>query len=118
MVSSVAARRGFANHEAVAAAKAGVIGFALSAAATYASRGLRFNVVAPGLVDTPMTHGLTSNPAILKASESMHPLGRIGKPEDIASTINWLLDEEQSWITGQVFGVDGGMSTLYSRTRN
>lgn len=115
LIGSAAARTGFANHEAIAAAKAGVIGLGLSAAATYANTGVRVNMVAPGLVETPMTHDLTSRDAARKASEAMHPLGRIGTPEDVASAIAWLLDPEQAWITGQVLGVDGGLATLRSK---
>jgi NAD(P)-dependent dehydrogenase (short-subunit alcohol dehydrogenase family) len=115
LVSSVAARIGLANHEAIAAAKAGVIGLMLSAAASYADRGIRLNCVAPGLVRTPMTARLTTNETSLKASTAMHPLGRIGEPADVAAAIAWLLDPSQSWITGQVLGVDGGLSTMRSK---
>lgn len=115
LVSSAAARIGLANHEAIAAAKAGVIGLTLSAAATYAPRGIRVNCVAPGLVRTPMTDRLTANEATLKASQAMHALGRIGEPSDIASAIDWLLSADQSWITGQVLGVDGGLASVRSR---
>lgn len=115
LMSSVAARVGLANHEAIAAAKAGVIGLTLSAAATYASRRLRVNCVAPGLVRTPLTERLTSSEVALRASTAMHPLGRIGEPDDIAQVIAWLLGPDSSWITGQVISVDGGMSTVRTR---
>ena len=115
LVSSAAARAGLANHEAVAAAKAGIIGLVLSAAATYASRGIRVNGVAPGLVRTPLTAALTSNEAILRASTAMHALGRIGEPADVASAIAWLLDPRQGWIIGQILGVDGGLADLRSK---
>ena len=115
LVSSVAGQRGLANHEAIAAAKSGVEGLVRSAAASYARQGLRFNAVAPGLVRTPLTASITSSDANLKLSTALHPLGRIGTPEDIAAAIAWLLSPEQSWITGQVLGVDGGMSTVQSR---
>lgn len=117
LLSSVAARVGLANHEAVAAAKAGVIGLALSAATTYLQRGLRINVVAPGLVQTPMTRRITSSEASRKASEELHPMGRLGEPGDVASVISWLLSPEAGWVTGQVFGVDGGLSTLHPMPR-
>lgn len=117
LVSSAAARIGFANHEAIAAAKAGVIGLTLSAAATYASRGLRFNAVAPGLVRTPMTERITANESAAEASIAMHALGRLGEPADVAGLIAWLLDPRNSWITGQVFGVDGGLASLRSRRK-
>jgi 3-oxoacyl-[acyl-carrier protein] reductase len=115
LVSSAAARLGLANHEAIAAAKAGVIGLTLSAAASYAPKGLRVNAVAPGLVRTPMTSRITGNEAALKASTALHALGRVGEPDDVASAIAWLLDPAQSWVTGQVIGVDGGLATLRSR---
>jgi NAD(P)-dependent dehydrogenase (short-subunit alcohol dehydrogenase family) len=117
LVSSAAARIGLANHEAVAAAKAGVIGLTLSAAATYAAHGIRVNAVAPGLVDTPMTKRITSNEALLNASLAMHALGRIGSPDDVASAIEWLLRPESSWITGQVVGVDGGLAAAIARSK-
>ena len=115
LVSSAAARVGLVNHEAVAAAKAGVIGLGLSAAATYAARKVRVNVVAPGLVRTPLSARIVSSDAALRASESMHALGRIGEPEDVARMIDFLMDPAQSWVTGQVFGVDGGLGTIRSR---
>jgi NAD(P)-dependent dehydrogenase (short-subunit alcohol dehydrogenase family) len=117
LISTAAARVGLANHEAIAAAKAGVEGLARSAAATYAAKGLRFNVVAPGLVQTPATERITANEAARKASLAMHPLGRLGEPEDIASAIAWLLHRDQSWVTGQVIGVDGGLGALKTRSR-
>ena len=115
LCTSAAARIGLANHEAIAAAKAGVIGLTLAAAATYAPRNIRVNCVAPGLVDTRLTARITSNEAALKASTAMHALGRIGRPEDVASAIAWLLDPENNWITGQILGVDGGLGTVRSR---
>ncbi len=114
-VSSAAARIGLVNHEAIAAAKAGVQGLTLAAAATYAKRGLRFNCVAPGLVDTPLTARIVGSEPAAQASLKMHALGRFGKPEDIAAAIAFLLDPAQSWITGQVLGVDGGLGSVWSR---
>ncbi len=117
LVASAAALAGFANHEAIAAAKAGVIGLMQSAAASYATRNIRFNAVAPGLVRTPMTARLTQSDASLKASESMHALGRIGEPAHVASMIEWLLDPANDWTTGQVIAVDGGLSSVRPRTK-
>ncbi|MEI6239244.1 MAG: SDR family oxidoreductase [Planctomycetia bacterium] len=115
LVSSAAARIGLANHEAIAAAKAGLEGLARSAAATYARQRIRFNVVAPGLVRTPLTHALVANELAEKASLAMHPLGRLGEPGDVARAIAWLLDPAQGWITGQVLGVDGGLADVKAR---
>jgi NAD(P)-dependent dehydrogenase (short-subunit alcohol dehydrogenase family) len=115
LVASAAARTGLPNHEAIAAAKGGVIGLALSAAATYSRAKIRFNVVAPGLVATTATTRITESPAGSKASLGMHPLGRFGEPDEVASAIQWLLDPAQSWITGQVLGVDGGLADLKIR---
>lgn len=115
LTATAAARHGLANHEAIAAAKGGVIALGRSAAATYASNGLRVNVVAPGLVRTPMAARITATPAAEQASASMHALGRIGEPDDVAPSIVWLLGRDAAWVTGQVIGVDGGLATLRSR---
>jgi NAD(P)-dependent dehydrogenase (short-subunit alcohol dehydrogenase family) len=115
LVSSAAGRVGLANHEAIAAAKAGILGLTLSAAASYGNRQIRVNCVAPGLVETPLTSRITGNEASLKASQSMHALGRIGHPSDVARAIAFLLDPANSWITGQVLGVDGGLGTLRAK---
>jgi NAD(P)-dependent dehydrogenase (short-subunit alcohol dehydrogenase family) len=112
LVSSAASRIGLPNHEAIAAAKAGVIGLMLSAAATYAARDIRINAVAPGLVQTAMTERIWSNEKSAQVSRSMHALGRLGEPKDVASLIVWLLDPENNWVTGQLFGIDGGLGTL------
>ena len=115
LLSSAAARYGLANHEAVAAAKAGVIGLTLSGAATYASKNLRVNCVAPGLVDTPLAARITGNPASLEASRAMHALGRIGSPDHVAAAIAYFLDPANDWVTGQVLGVDGGLGSVRPR---
>lgn len=112
LISSAAAMEGLANHEAIAAAKAGIIGLTLSAAATYASSNLRVNAVAPGLVETNLTAALTQQETARRFSEQMHALGRLGTPGDIARAIAFLLDPENSWITGQVLAVDGGLSCV------
>ncbi len=114
-LATAAARIGLANHDAISAAKAGVEGLALAAAASYGSKGIRVNCVAPGMTKTPLTASLLQNEMMAKASAGMHVLGRIGEPEEVASAIAWLLDPEQSWITGQVIGVDGGLSRIRSR---
>ncbi len=112
LVSTAAAQHGLPNHEAISAAKAGLEGLARSAAATYAKRQIRINCVAPGLVRTPLSDRITRNPSSLEMSEKMHPLGRIGESVEVARAITWLLRQDQSWITGQTLGVDGGLSSL------
>ncbi len=115
LVASAAAQLGLANHEAIAAAKAGVIGLTRSAAASYARQGIRVNAVAPGLVRTKLTERLTSSAQAEQASLAMHALGRLGEPEDVASAIGWLLDSSQTWVTGQVIGVDGGLGSVRAK---
>ena len=115
LVSSAAATAGLTNHEAIAAAKAGVEGLARSAAATYAARGIRVNAVAPGLVRSGITEPIFSNELALKASSGMHALPRLGEPADVAGAIRWLLDAD--WVTGQVVGVDGGLSRVRTRAK-
>ncbi len=117
LISSAAAMEGLANHEAIAAAKAGIIGLTLSAAASYASTNLRVNAVAPGLTQTPLTAALTSQEASRKVSQAMHALGRLGTPEDIARAIVFLLDPANDWITGQVLAVDGGLSRVRPKVK-
>lgn len=115
LMSSAAAQQGLPNHEAIAAAKAGVEGLVRSAASTYAGKGVRVNALAPGLVRTPMSARLTGSPAALAASEGMHPLGRIGEADEVARLAAFLLDPANSWITGQCIGVDGGLSQLVAK---
>lgn len=117
LVSSAAAMAGLSNHDAIAAAKAGVIGLTLSAAASYAAQNLRINAVAPGLTQTPLTAGLTASEQSRKVSEAMHALGRLGEPEDVARAVVFLLDPANHWITGQVLGVDGGLGHVRPKMR-
>jgi len=113
--SSTAGLIGLANHEAIAAAKAAVIGLMRSAAASYATKGIRINAVAPGLTRTPLTQGITNNEIALKASKAFHPLGRVGEPEDVAAAILWLLSDESAFVTADVIAVDGGLSSIKLR---
>lgn len=115
LASTVATRIGLINHEAIATAKGAVNGLVISAAATYAPKNIRVNAVAPGLVKTPLAAKITSSELALKASTAMHPLGRIGEPIDVATAIAWLLDPATTWVTGQIIGIDGGLSTVKAK---
>jgi NAD(P)-dependent dehydrogenase (short-subunit alcohol dehydrogenase family) len=110
--SSVVARIGVANHEAIAAAKGGVEALVRSAAATYAAQGLRVNAVAPGLTDTPMTAGMLKLPAMREGAARQYPLGGVQTAMQVADVMAWLLDEGAARITGQVIAVDGGFTTV------
>jgi NAD(P)-dependent dehydrogenase (short-subunit alcohol dehydrogenase family) len=112
LVSSVAARIGVPNHEAIAAAKSAVEGLVRSAAATYAADGLRINAVAPGLVDTPAAGPFLRSEAGRRTMAAQYPLGRIGQAREIAAAIAWLLSDDAAWTTGQVLGVDGGFTAV------
>lgn len=109
LMSTVAARQGLNNHESISAAKAGVEGLVRSAAITYARSGIRFNAVAPGLTDTPLSAPLLRSEAARQFSEAMHPLGRIGSADEVAAAVAFLLGPHSGWTTGQVWGVDGGL---------
>jgi NAD(P)-dependent dehydrogenase (short-subunit alcohol dehydrogenase family) len=115
LVSSAAARVGLVNHEAIAAAKGGVSGLVLAAAATYARYNIRVNAVAPGLVRTAATESITRNEVSERVSIAMHAAGRLGTPRDVASVMAWLLNPRNDWVTGQVLGIDGGLSTVRTR---
>lgn len=115
LVSSAAAFTGMPNHEAIAAAKGGISSLTRAAAATYARHKIRVNCVAPGLMDTNLTRGITGNQAQLEASIQMHPLGRIGTPDDVAPAVEWLLSDKSSWVTGEDIKIDGGLASLKAR---
>jgi NAD(P)-dependent dehydrogenase (short-subunit alcohol dehydrogenase family) len=112
LYSTVAARVGMNFHASVATSKSAVEGLALSLAAEYATSKIRFNVVAPSLTDTPLASNLLSSPEKREASDKRHPLGRVGTAEEVAALTAFLLSDQSGWISGQVFGVDGGMSSL------
>lgn len=113
--SSVVARIGVANHEAIAAAKGGVEALVRSAAATYAAQGLRINAVAPGMTETPMTAGMLKLPAMREGAARQYPLGGVQTAEQVADVMAWLLGhggQGAARLTGQVIAVDGGFTTV------
>jgi NAD(P)-dependent dehydrogenase (short-subunit alcohol dehydrogenase family) len=110
--SSVVARIGVANHEAIAAAKGGVEALVRSAAATYAAQGLRVNAVAPGMTETPMTAGMLKMPAMREGASKQYPLGGVQTADQVADVMAWLLGDGAARLTGQVIAVDGGFTTV------
>jgi NAD(P)-dependent dehydrogenase (short-subunit alcohol dehydrogenase family) len=117
LISSVAAQTGMPNHEAIAAAKGGINGLVLAAAASYANKNIRINAIAPGLVDTPLAAPLLGSEQSREMSAKMHPLGKIGRPANIGSLIAWLLSPDADWVTGQIWSVDGGMAHVKPRPK-
>jgi NAD(P)-dependent dehydrogenase (short-subunit alcohol dehydrogenase family) len=111
-VSSVVARIGVANHEAIAAAKGGVEALVRGAAATYAAQGLRVNAVAPGMTETPMTQGMLKLPAMRDGAAKQYPLGGVQTADEVAAAMDWLLSPDSARLTGQVLAVDGGFTTV------
>jgi NAD(P)-dependent dehydrogenase (short-subunit alcohol dehydrogenase family) len=99
----------FTTH-AYATAKAGLIGLTQASAAAYASNSVRFNVLAPALVETPMSLRAQQDPAIQQFMKSKQPLdgGRMGVPEDLDAAVVWLLSDQSRFVTGQVIAIDGG----------
>ena len=92
------------------AAKHGVIGFTKSEALEYAARGIRINAICPGLIQTPMSDQMIAagQGHALRAMEKSIPMGRVGRPEEIANAVLWLCSDAASYVTGQSISVDGG----------
>ncbi|WP_339610653.1 SDR family oxidoreductase [uncultured Planktosalinus sp.] len=111
LFSTVAVKMGMPFHTSVSASKGAIEGFAKAFAAEYAPK-IRCNVIAPSLTDTPLAERLLGDERKKENASERHPLKRVGEAKDIAAMASFLLVEESNWITGQVFGVDGGMSTI------
>lgn len=114
LFSTVAVAQGFAAHASVAMAKGAIEGLMLALAAELAPR-IRVNCIAPSLTRTSLTATLTSNDAMARAIADLHPLQRLGEPQDIAPLAALLVSDDASWITGQIIGVDGGRATLRTK---
>jgi len=111
LFSTVAVQTGMSYHASIASAKGAVEGLTRSLAAELAPK-IRVNCIAPSLTNTPLAARLLGNEEKLQAAAERHPLKRFGQPEDIANLACFLLNDESSWITGQVLHVDGGMSAM------
>ncbi len=112
LVSSVAAKVGTPNHEAIAAAKGGVEALVRGAAATYASAAIRVNAVAPGMMETPATAGIIGSSVAREAAARQYPLPGIGSPDELAELMVWLLSEKAARVTGQTWALDAGFSRI------
>jgi NAD(P)-dependent dehydrogenase (short-subunit alcohol dehydrogenase family) len=108
--SSILGMVGFANASAYVAAKHGVLGLTKTAAIEYATKGIRINAVCPGFIETPMLErgGITTNPEIRKMITDLHPMKRMGKPEEVAESVIWLFSDAASFVTGSAIFIDGG----------
>jgi len=111
LFSTVAVKRGFTNHSIVAAAKGAVEGLTVSLAAEFAPN-IRVNCIAPSLTKSKISNFLLKNEKVAEGIAKMHPLKRLGEGSDSSAVAHFLLSENSSWITGQIFGVDGGRSSL------
>lgn len=115
LFSTVAVAQGFPLHSSVAMAKGAVEGLTRALAAELAPK-IRVNAIAPSLTDTPLAKGFLAQPAMAQALGQMHPLARLGEAGDSARLASFLVSDEAGWITGQVIGVDGGRSTLRTKS--
>ena len=111
LFSSVAASQGFPNHSMIGSAKAGVAGLTLALAAELAPH-VRVNSLAPSLTRTPLAEPIIGSEKMAEAVADLHPLKRLGLPDDSAALAAFLLSPEAGWITGQVIGIDGGRGSL------
>ncbi len=111
LFSTVAVQTGFNFHSIVAASKGAIEGLTKALAAELAPK-IRVNCIAPSITQTPLANTLLNTPEKIEANALRHPLKKIGQPQDVAALANFLLNDEASWITGQIFHVDGGMSSL------
>ncbi len=111
LFSTVAVQTGFPFHAKVAASKGAIEGLTRALAAEFAPH-VRVNCIAPSITDTPLASSLLSSEEKKEANANRHPLKAIGTPHDIAAMAAYLLSVNSKWITGQVFQVDGGMSSI------
>ncbi len=107
-MASILGQVGFSAAPAYVAAKHGVVGLTRNAALEYAQKGIRVNSIGPAFISTPLISGLEANEQSYKALVALHPIGRLGKPEEVAELVVWLSSDRASFITGEYIAVDGG----------
>jgi NAD(P)-dependent dehydrogenase (short-subunit alcohol dehydrogenase family) len=107
-MASILGQVAFANSPAYVAAKHGIVGLTRTAAVEYAQAGIRINAVGPAFIKTPMIAALEENPEINQMLVALHPMGRLGQPEEVAELTLWLSSEKASFVTGCYYAVDGG----------
>ena len=111
--SSIAGVIGYPSHGLYTASKHAVLGLTKTAALEYSKQGIRVNAVCPGGIETPLLDSLTSgDSSTRKYMESLHPIGRLGKPHEIADAVVWLCSNEASFVLGQGIIVDGGFTAI------
>lgn len=113
LFSSVASTTGFPMHASIGSSKGAINGLTLSLAAEL-SPSVRVNAIAPSLTDTPLASRVLANDKVKESIANMHPLKKLGSPEDIANLAFYLISKQSSWMTGQIIGLDGGRSNLAS----
>lgn len=107
-MASILGHVGFAGAPAYVSAKHGVVGLTENAALEYGQHGIRVNAVGPGFIRTPMISVLDQDPSVMQQIVAMHPIGRLGQPEEVAELVIWLSSDKASFVTGAYYPIDGG----------
>jgi NAD(P)-dependent dehydrogenase (short-subunit alcohol dehydrogenase family) len=107
-IASILGLVAFAGAPAYVAAKHGVVGLTATAAVEYAEQNIRVNTISPGFIETPMLSGLQQDEEVMSKIVSLHPMGRLGQPQEVAELVMWLSSDKASFVTGSHYPVDGG----------